>query len=166
MPIASRPFLPSLRPAGLAAASLPRLGRLAGALVIAAGSWLLAGLIWDFPIAAGTPPIADETSAADAAERLAGHPLFAQAAPAARSATAALDLTLVGVAASADSARARAVIRRAGQALPLVVAVGDEVAPGLRLRRIARDQVELAGPAGESRLALPQPQLPRQEPHD
>jgi hypothetical protein len=154
------------RAALLADAPLDRLGRLASLLVLAGGAWLLAGLAWDFGMPTGRPAIAHESSAADAAERLAGRSPFASPAPAAQSAVTPSSLMLVGVAASAERGRARAVIRREGQPAPLVAAVGDEIAPGLRLQRIERDQVVLTGPAGESRLALPQPPKLHQEVHD
>ncbi|WP_374325046.1 type II secretion system protein N [Azonexus sp.] len=127
----------------------------ATALVALAGSWLFGGLAGDFLLPASAPVHIAEHRPQPLAERLAGRLAFAGSTPS--TAAAPLNLTLAGISASADASVARALIRVEGQAGLRLVAIGDEIGNGLRLRAIESDAVTLAGPAGDSRLTLPKP---------
>jgi hypothetical protein len=130
----------------------------ATALVALAGSWLFGALAGDFLLPVGAPAHIAEHRPLPLAERLASRLAFAGGTPGTPATTAApLNLTLAGISASADAEVARALIRVEGQPGLRLLAIGDEVGNGLRLRSIDADAVTLAGPAGESRLSLPKP---------
>jgi len=134
-------------------------------IVAIAGCWLLAGLLWEFMRGAASPVDSRASHPGPVGERLAAQLRFSgpqSLAP------VPVNLMLVGVSASTDPRQARALIRREGQSQLLVLAIGDEVSPGLRLSRIESSQVILSGTNGESRLALPksEPLLPEPPPHD
>lgn len=138
-------------------------GQLAVLIVASAGSWLLAGLLWEFMGSTASPVDSRASHPGPIGERLAVQLHFSgahQAAP------VPVNLMLVGVSASTDPRQARALIRREGLSQLLVLSIGDEVSPGLRLSRIESSQIILSGANGESRLALPksEPLLP--PPHD
>lgn len=140
-------------------------GQLAVLIVASAGSWLLAGLLWEFMVGTASPVDSRASHPGPIGERLAVQLHFSgahQATP------VPVNLMLVGVSASTDPRQARALIRREGQSQLLVLSIGDEVSPGLRLSRIESSQVILSGANGESRLALPksEPLLPEPPPHD
>jgi hypothetical protein len=133
-------------------------GRLAAAAVLGAGSWVLAGLLWGFAAPLPAPPAMPPESPAAVARQLAAHPLFGSGPPeAAAPAIVPHSLQLLGVLSSRDAAQARAVIRREGEPRPLVLGVGEPVAAGLTLTRIAPRQVTLSAGGGETVLALPEP---------
>lgn len=127
----------------------------ATALVALAGSWLFGALAGDFLLPASAPVHIAEHRPQPLAERLASRLAFAGNTPS--SAAAPLNLTLAGISASADAGVARALIRVEGQPGLRLVAIGDEIGNGLRLRAIENDAVTLAGPTGDSRLTLPKP---------
>lgn len=129
-----------------------RSGQLAVLLVAAAASWLLAGLLWGFMGGAPGPVELPDRRPGPVGERLAGQLRFA-GPPVATVVPA--NLMLVGVSASADAGQARALIRREGESQLLVLAIGEEASPGLRLTRIEVDRVQLSGSGGDSLLALP-----------
>lgn len=135
----------------------------ATALVALAASWLGGALAGDFLLPESAPPQIVEHRPLPLGERLASRLSFAGNTP--DTAAAPLNLTLAGISASADSALARALIRVEGQAGLRIVAIGDEIGNGLRLREIAADAVTLAGPGGDSRLALPKPAPLSAAPH-
>jgi len=138
-----------------------------GAVLIVAsvGCWLLAGLLWEFMPGTARPVDSRTSHPGPVGERLAVQLHFSGAHTAA---PVPANLMLVGVTASPDARQARALIRREGQSQLLVLTIGDEVSPGLRLSRIESSQVILSGANGESRLALPksEPLLPESPPHD
>lgn len=127
----------------------------ATALVALAASWLFGALAGDFLLPASAPVHIAEYRPQPLAERLASRLAFTGNTPS--SAAAPLNLTLAGISASADAGVARALIRVEGQPGLRLVAIGDEIGNGLRLRAIENDAVTLAGPAGDSRLTLPKP---------
>lgn len=127
----------------------------ATALVALGASWLGGALLGDFLLPASAPVRIAEYRPLPLGERLASRLAFAGDMPGA--AAPPLNLTLAGISASADADVARALIRVEGQAGLRLVAIGDEIGNGLRLRAIETDAVTLAGPAGDSRLTLPKP---------
>lgn len=137
-------------------------GRAATLAVAAAGCWLLADLAWGLLPPTPAPAVAVERRPVAVTETFAQRLQFAGGATAAATPG---NLLLVGTAASGDPAQARALLRREGDSRLLVAAVGDEIMPGLRLQRVERGQVILAGSAGEQRLSLPQAAQPKPDPH-
>lgn len=135
----------------------------ATACVALAANWLFGGLAGDFLLPDSAPVRIAEHRPLPLAERLAGRLAFAGSAPGAT--TAPLNLTLAGISASADAGVARALIRVEGQPGLRLLAIGDEIGNGLRLRAIETDTVTLAGPAGDSRLSLPKPAPLSATPH-
>lgn len=157
-----------LRPAFPLSQSLPRrlpqfAAATASALVALGASWLFGELAAGFLRPLDPPVQLLEQRPGPIAERLPGRLAFAGAAPSADAAP--LNLTLAGISASADADVARALIRVEGQPGLRIVAIGDEIGNGLRLREIAADAIILAGPAGDSRLALPKPAPLSATPH-
>lgn len=148
----SSTFLPRFRLPAPSEQFVRRSGQLAVLLVAAAACWLLAGLLWGFMRATPGPVELPDRSPGAVGERLASQLRFAGPQVAT---IMPGNLMLVGVSASADADQARALIRREGESQLLVLAIGEEASPGLRLTRIEADQVQLSGPGGDSLLALP-----------
>jgi len=144
-------LFPRLDPAPL----WPALGHLASLAVLLAASWLLAGLLGAFVLPAAAPASQRNSEAPVAAAALVAAPLFAGAAVAAPRAEPASHLQLLGVFASERAAQARAIIRRDGEATPLVVAVGDRIGEQFVVTRIAARRVELQAGSTSSHLELP-----------
>ncbi len=148
----SSTFIPRFRLPVPAEPFVRRSGQFAVILVAAGACWLLAGLLWGFTHSTPGPVELPDRRPGPVGERLAGQLRFAGPAVAA---VVPANLMLVGVSASADAGQARALIRREGESQLLVLAIGDEVSPGLRLTRIQVDRVQLSGPGGDSLLVLP-----------
>lgn len=138
-------------------------GHLALWLVAVIGTWGLARLVWDFLPPTPPPQPLQERQPQSVAGMLAGRASFGSTVAAAVATPG--QLLLVGTAASADPAQARALLRREGDSRLLVLALGDAVSPDLRLQQIERGQITLAGSGGELRLALPRPTSPTMDPH-
>lgn len=146
-PLMRRPIPPADTAARIA-------GPLATLLVALGFGWLATGLIGDFLLPRPAPVVDIERDPLRVAGQLAA---LNVSAPRQTAASAPANLLLAGIAASADPRLARALIRRDGQPDILVLAVGEEISAGTRVDRIERDAVLLTGPAGHSRLTLPQP---------
>lgn len=144
-------LFPRLDPAPL----WPALGHLASLAVLLAAVWLLAGLLGAFVLPAAAPASNRNNDPQAAAALLVASPLFAGASAAAPRAEPASHLQLLGVFASDQAAQARAIIRRDGEATPLVVAVGDRIGEQFIVKRITPRQVELLAGSTSSQLNLP-----------
>lgn len=142
------------RLAGIPETPIRRLGQLAVFAVLLGGSCLLAVIAWGFLPPPLAPAVEIERDPLAQVEGFADHLTFANLTP--TSATTPGSLLLIGTTASADPRLARALIRREGENRLLILSVGDEVTPGLRVQRIERRQIVLSGSGGEQRLTLPQ----------
>lgn len=119
-------------------------------LALSAGAiaWLIAYWFWQIALRPAPPPtVAAESHPETLAQQVRSRTLFgrgdgvpvpAAAAPAA----AATRMTLVGIVSAASGKKGVAVIMIDGKKA-VTARVGEEVAPGLVLSRVARDQVEL-----------------------
>ncbi len=164
--LAPRPFalsaamFPLRRPAQLflrldPAPLWPVLGHLASLAVLLGTSWLLAGLLGAFVLPAAAPASSRNSEPQAAAALLVAAPLFSGTGVAAPQAEPASQLQLLGILASDRAEQARAIIRRDGEAKPLVVAIGDRIGEQFIVKRIAPRQVELLAGSTASRLELP-----------
>lgn len=125
---------------GTRAGALAWLALTAGAIV-----WLIAYWFWQITLRPVPPPaLALESHPETLAQQVRSRYLFGQgngvAAPAAVAPPARM--TLVGIVSASSGNQGVAVIVVAGKKA-VTARVGEEVAPGLVLTRIARDQVEL-----------------------
>lgn len=135
----------------------PVLGHLASLAVLLGTSWLLAGLLGAFVLPAAAPASSRNSEPQAAAALLVAAPLFSGTGTgvAAPQAEPASQLQLLGILASDRAEQARAIIRRDGEAKPLVVAIGDRIGEQFIVKRIAPRQVELLAGSTASRLELP-----------
>ena len=133
-----------------------------GALVIL-GCWLAVRLLTGFTTPLPPPRQLVLQAPVAVAARLAEQALLGYAAPSEFSSTlpagasALQNLQLLGVWSSKVSAEARAIVRQDGGGAPLVLAIGDELASGIRLVAIAPGEITLAAPGREVTLTLPKP---------
>ena len=133
-----------------------------GALVIL-GCWLAVRLLTGFTTPLPPPRQLVLQAPVAVAARLAEQALLGYATPAEFSSTlpagasALQNLQLLGVWSSKVSAEARAIVRQDGGGAPLVLAIGDELASGIRLVAIAPGEITLAAPGREMTLTLPRP---------
>ena len=133
-----------------------------GALVIL-GCWLAVRLLTGFTTPLPPPRQLVLQAPVAVAARLAEQALLGYAAPAEFSSTLPAgastlqNLQLLGVWSSKVSAEARAILRQDGGGAPLVLAIGDELASGIRLVAIAPGEITLAAPGREVTLTLPRP---------
>ena len=133
-----------------------------GALVIL-GCWLAVRLLTGFTTPLPPPRQLVLQAPVAVAARLAEQALLGYAAPSEFSSTlpagasALQNLQLLGVWSSKVSAEARAIVRQDGGGAPLVLAIGDELASGIRLVAIAPGEITLAAPGREMTLTLPRP---------
>ena len=133
-----------------------------GALVIL-GCWLAVRLLTGFTTPLPPPRQLVLQAPVAVAARLAEQALLGYAAPSEFSSTLPAgastlqNLQLLGVWSSKVSAEARAILRQDGGGAPLVLAIGDELASGIRLVAIAPGEITLAAPGREVTLTLPRP---------
>lgn len=124
----------------------------------ACSAWVVAGLIWRY--AAPAPvllPVADDGDAVRLAQDIAGRRVFVgQADDGASPAPGVPDSRLIGLATGFAGGQAFALLA-AGDNPPGAVLEGEEIAPGLRLRRILADRVEVDRDGIPDVLTLPSP---------
>lgn len=131
------------------------LGRLGSLPVLAAAAYAASELAGGFAPSAGVPPLGVERDPVVVGNRLAEAPLV-QAHPVVSAESPAPDnLRLVGILADADARHARAIIRRDGEAKPLVLGVGESLGERWRIERIEAGAVLLSAGAVQQRLELP-----------
>lgn len=150
--------------AGSAAAKaigLRGLGWGISALVVALGVWLVVQLLGGFVAPLPAPQQSLRQSPLAVAAQFAERPLLGRKSEsAAVAAPVVQNAQLLGVLSSRVASEARAIIRQEGQAAPLVLAIGDELASGVKLLAIGAQQVTLSTMGRESTLALPDPGPP------
>ncbi len=123
-------------------------------------AWLAATVFWSLNTPTTVAPLgAIETDPARAAQSIAARHLFGEApkaGPALVKATVATDIALRGVVApSQPGQRGLAVLAIAGKP-PISVREGDEVAPGVKLRKVLPKGVELEREGQVQSLPLPE----------
>jgi hypothetical protein len=131
------------------------------ALVVALGVWLVVQLLGGFVAPLPAPQQSLRQSPLAVAAQFAERPLLGRKSEsAAVAAPVVQNAQLLGVLSSRVASEARAIIRQEGQAAPLVLAIGDELASGVKLLAIGAQQVTLSAMGRESTLALPDPGPP------
>lgn len=142
-----------------AATLMPWLGRLATLAMLALLAWLCAGIYWSLTAPATPRPASDiDTDPQRVVQALVSRHLFGLPAPTAAATTAAAptDIRLTGViAAQAEGQPAYALLAIEGKPAQ-VVREGDEMAPGVTLKRVLPREVEIARGGQTQTLSLPE----------
>ena len=133
------------------------------ALVVALGCWLTLHLLAGFVSPLPPPQPSLRLSPLAVAAQFAERPLMERGTePAAAPVTGSVmqNAQLLGVLSSRVASEARAIIRREGLVAPLVLAIGDELASGVKLLAIGAQQVTISVSGRQTTLALPDPRPP------
>ncbi|MDD2742353.1 MAG: type II secretion system protein N [Rhodocyclaceae bacterium] len=139
------------------------LGWGASAFVVVLGSWLAVRLLAGFAAPLPAPQQSVRQSPLAVAAQFAERPLMGQktqAAGASVAGPAIQNVQLLGILSSRVARDARAIIRQEGRPVPLVLAIGDELASGVKLIAIESKQITIFSMGRESTLAFPGPTQP------